>query len=139
MTMTSEEGVQRPREHRALFNGVEEGHAGVELHVVGGAKHDVSACRRVGEGCPRDFAQARSQQPMRQIGSCLLRAAEPEIPGGPTMAETPELWKDEPHPVAALATGRHLRKRALMAAPLSVHEACEVMRIVVSYSRHHCR
>src|SRR5205823_11811791 len=87
---------------------LEERHARAEFEVVGVAEDllDRTALGAVHQ--PRAFAQARPQDRVREVGTRLLDGGKRIAPCRSARAQTLQLRKDEPHPVALLAAVRKL-------------------------------
>src|SRR2546429_8736159 len=87
---------------------LEERHARAEFQVIGVAEDLLDRTTLDAVHQPRALAQARPQDRVREIGARLLDGGKRVAPCRGARAETLQLWKDEPHPVAILAPGRKL-------------------------------
>src|SRR5258708_3915876 len=75
---------------------------------------------------------------MRQIRNRLRARADREMARGLAAAESGDLGKDEPHPMAALAPGAQLGDHVFIDWRLRIDEALEVERIAHT-GLLHCR
>lgn len=89
----------------------EQRHARAELHVIGRAEHLMRGPPGDRVDRRRAGAQAIAQNRVPQVGPRFIQSADRIVLGHRAHAETGELRKDEPHPVAALGTGGQFGQR----------------------------
>lgn len=103
--------------------------AGSELEVIRRA-HDLrrrsvfNAKQRLG-----NLYKAWTENRMGEVSPSLIEAPDGVAFGHGAVPEPVDLWKDEPHPVAALKPGTDFEKGVLVSVLLGVEESPEVERV----------
>ena len=106
----------------------EQRHAGAEFEVVGKGK---MALAEAGprQARARAFQQPRAKHRVSEIGARLVRRGDPVFLRHRTAAQSTQLRKNVPHPVAALLALPQLGHGPGVGAFLRVHESLKVERV----------
>src|SRR5690348_3118323 len=96
---------ERLAERAVRLDRTEQGEGGAELHRIDRSEHLFGAAL----ACPWQerfdtLAKPGPEERMGQISASLILRADPVILRGGAVPEPSELWEDEPHPMALLAS-----------------------------------
>ena len=87
---------------------LEQGHAGAELHGVGGAENAVGIAKGLVQKRLGDGAQIPAQRGICGKPPCFVKAVQAVEVGCGAVSQSPKLREDVPHPVTVLSSAADL-------------------------------
>jgi hypothetical protein len=112
---------------------IEERHRRPEFHIIRRAEDLVRRASFDSIHQSRTFLQSGPENRMREITRSLLAPGNSIVNRCRAMPEPAKLWKDEPHPVAGLASVAQLNKDAGVDGILRLHKPLEIVPVRCSF------